>query len=220
MHPTRHIQQDMQCHTLPHVFGCIPTTGACNHFIDLKIYNKHSLRVLVKSNQIESNFYKISFSSDTGMCMPLNPAPAESSGAYTDTSSSLGAPSYSGVGAGELVATVASPGVAGPFTPFSTCCEVSSFCHGEDSSVCRNSSSHPTSVSISMSLEKGLDSSFSDLHLSSQLWPQRGPCPMDPESCCSFSSSFSTSVLSSTSRWVTTSSPQFPLSSSISISSS
>ena len=42
----------------------------------------------------------------------------ESSGACTDTSSLLGTPSCSGVGVGELVATAASPRVAGPFTPW------------------------------------------------------------------------------------------------------
>ena len=28
-----------QCHTLPHIFGCIPMTGAYNHFIYLYYYN-------------------------------------------------------------------------------------------------------------------------------------------------------------------------------------
>ena len=96
-----------------------------------------------------------------------------------NTSSSLGSPSCLGVGVGEMVATVALPGVAGPFTPICTWHKVPSFCHREGGSVCVKSSLHPALVSMLVSSEKGLDSSFSHSHLSSQLWPQCGLCPVD-----------------------------------------
>ena len=159
MHPTRHVRWDARCHTLPNIFGCVPLTGARNHFIDLKIYNKHHLRVLVKLNQIESNFYEISVFPQILVCVcPSQSSPCwESSGACMDTSSSLGTPFCSGAD------------TAGPFTPIGAWHKVSSFCHGEGSGVCRNSSCHPALVSMYLSLEKGSDSSFSNLHLSSQL---------------------------------------------------
>ena len=103
---------------------------------------------------------------------PLSPVPAGNLLGHEPTLPlTLGAPSCSGVGAGELVATAASPRAAGPFTPGGAWHEVSSFCHREGGNVCRNSSLHPTSVSVSVSLEKGSDSSFSDSHLSPQLQP-------------------------------------------------
>ena len=39
----------MQCHTLAHVFGCIPMTGAYNHFIYPFLYR-------IKINQNKNNY--------------------------------------------------------------------------------------------------------------------------------------------------------------------
>ena len=54
--PTRLTRHAAQCHTLPHIFWCIPMTEAYNHFINMKnIYKSScskikSLNLAFKSN--------------------------------------------------------------------------------------------------------------------------------------------------------------------------
>ena len=79
---TRIARWSMRCHTLPHIFGCVPATRAYNHFIYPHFYNFNTI------------FYKFTNSGITLLSCPATSQRSSTSDSLmcTSTTSSIGDP--------------------------------------------------------------------------------------------------------------------------------